>query len=77
MQPYERRRQQKLINLPHFQDGSGDSAQNVNEKDILQRVGGKLKAHLEAKKNSTMAAVKFERSRQLQAETFDSFVTLF
>ena len=57
------------------QVGSGESAQNVNEKDILQRVVGKFKAHLEAKKNPIMAAVKFDRRRQLQGETFDSFVT--
>jgi len=42
------------------QVGSGESAQNVNEKDILQRVVGKLKAHLEAKKNPIIAAVKFD-----------------
>ena len=57
------------------QVGSGESAQNVNEKDILERVVGKFKAHLEAKKNPIMAAVKFDRRRQLQGETFDSFVT--
>ena len=57
------------------QVGSGKSAQNVNEKDILQRVVRKFKAHLEAKKNPIMAAVKFDRRRQTQGETFDSFVT--
>ena len=57
------------------QVGSGESAQNVNEKDILQRVVGKFKVHLGAKKNPIMAAVKFDRRRQLQGETFDSFVT--
>ena len=57
------------------QFGSGESAQNVNEKDILQRVVGKFKAHLEAKKNPIMAAVKFDGRRQSQGETFDSFVT--
>ena len=57
------------------QVGSGESAQNVNEKDILERVVGRFKAHLEAKKNPIMAAVKFDRRRQLQGETFDSFVT--
>ena len=50
------------------QVGSGESAQNVNEKDILQRVVGKFKAHLEAKKNPIMAAVKFDRRRQTQGE---------
>ena len=55
--------------------GSGESAQDVSEKDILVRVVGKFKAHLEAKKNPIMAAVKFDRRRQLQGETFDSFVT--
>ena len=54
--------------------GSGESAQNVNGKDILERVVGKFKAHLEEKKNPIMAAVKFDRRRQLQGETFDSFV---
>ena len=57
------------------QVGSGESAQNVSEKDILERVAGKFKAHLEAKKNPIMAAVKFDRRRQLQGETFHSFVT--
>ncbi|PFX12279.1 Uncharacterized protein K02A2.6 [Stylophora pistillata] len=57
------------------QVGSGESAQNVNEKEIFHRVVGKFKAHLEAKKNPIMAAVKFDRRRQLQGETFDSFVT--
>ena len=55
--------------------GTGESAQDVNERDILERVVGKFKAHLEAKKNPIMAAVKFDRRRQLQGETFDSFVT--
>ena len=57
------------------QVGSGESAQNVSEKNILERVAGKFKAHLEAKKNPMMVAVKFDRRRQLQGETFDSFVT--
>ena len=57
------------------QVGSGKSAQNVNEKDILERVVRKFKAHLEAKKNPIMEAVKFDRRRQSQGETFDSFVT--
>ena len=47
----------------------------MSEKDILKRVARKFKAHLEAKKNPLMAAVKFDRRRQLQGETFDSFVT--
>ena len=58
-----------------MQVGLGESEQNVSEKDILERVAGKLEAHLEAKKNPIMAAVKFDRRRQLQGETFDSFVT--
>ena len=45
------------------------------KRDILERVADKFKAHLEAKKNPIMAAVKFDRRRQLQGETFDSFVT--
>ena len=57
------------------QVGSGESAQNVNEKGILQSVVGKFKAHLEAKKNPIMAAVKFDRRRQSPGKTFDSFVT--
>ena len=51
------------------QVGSGESAQNVNEKDLLQRVVGKFKAHLETKKNPIMAAVKFDQRCQLQGET--------
>ena len=53
------------------QVGSGESAQNVSEKDILERL-----AHLEAKKNPILAAVKFDRRRQLQGGTSDSFVTV-
>ena len=45
------------------------------KRDILERVAEKFKAHLKAKKNPIMAAVKFDRRRQLQGETFDSFVT--
>ena len=45
------------------------------KRDILERVAQKFKAHLEAKKNPIMAAVKFDRRHQLQGETFDSFVT--
>ena len=45
------------------------------KRDILERVAEKFKAHLEAKKNPIMAAVKFDRRHQLQGETFDSFVT--
>ena len=41
------------------------------KRDILERVADKFKAHLEAKKNPIMAAVKFDRRRQLQGETFD------
>ena len=48
--------------------GSGKGAQCVSEKDILER---EFKAHLEAKKNPIMAAVKFDGRRQLQRETFD------
>ena len=33
-----------------LQVGSGESTQNVKENDILQRVVGKFKVHLEAKK---------------------------
>ena len=57
------------------QVGAGDTVQNVSEKEILERVAGKLKAHIEAKKNPIMAAVKFDRRHQLPYETFDSFVT--
>ena len=58
-----------------FQVGKAETAQNVSEKYILERVAGKFKAHEEAKKNPIMAAVKFDRRRQLPGETFDSFVT--
>ena len=57
------------------QAGKGDTAQNVSEKEIPERVAGKFKAHVEAKKNPIMAAVKLDRRRQLPGETFDSFVT--
>ena len=57
------------------QVGMGDTAQNVNEKEILKRVPGKYKAHIAAKKNPIMAAVQFDRRCQLPGETFDSFVT--
>ena len=53
------------------QVGTGHTAQNVSEKEILERVPGKFKAHVEAKKNLIMAAVKFDRRRQLPGETFD------
>jgi len=55
-------------------DLSGESAQIWHTPKSRQ---GQFTAHLEAKKNSIMAAVKFDRSHQLQAETFDSFVTDF
>ena len=42
------------------QVGSGQSAQNASEKDILQRVAGKFKVQLEAKKSQIMAAVKLD-----------------
>ena len=57
------------------QVGSGENRHDISERDILERVAEKFKAHLEAKKNPIMAAVKFDRRRQLQGETFDSFVT--
>ena len=57
------------------QVGSGENRRDISERDILERVAEKFKAHLEAKKNPIMAAVKFDRRRQLQGETFDSFVT--
>ena len=57
------------------QVGSGGNRRDISERDILERVAEKFKAHLEAKKNPIMAAVKFDRRRQLQGETFDSFVT--
>ena len=56
------------------QVGTAETAQNVSEKYILERVAGKFKAHIEAKKNPIMAAVKLDRRRQLPGETFDSFV---
>ena len=57
------------------QVGSGESAQNVSEKDIRETVAGKFKAYLEAKKKPIMAAVKFDRRRQLRGEAFDPLVT--
>ncbi|CAH3128633.1 unnamed protein product, partial [Pocillopora meandrina] len=57
------------------QVGSGENRRDISERDILERVAEKFKAHLEAKKNPIMAAVKFDRRRQLHGETFDSFVT--
>ena len=57
------------------QVGSGENRHDIRERDILERVAEKFKAHLEAKKNPIMAAVKFDRRRQLHGETFDSFVT--
>ena len=57
------------------QVGSGENRHDIRERDILERVAEKFKAHLEGKKNPIMAAVKFDRRRQLQGETFDSFVT--
>ena len=57
------------------QVGSGENRHDISERDILERVAEKFKAHLEAKNNPMMAAVKFDRRRQLQGETFDSFVT--
>ena len=57
------------------QVGSGENRHDISERDILERVAEKFKVHLEAKKNPITAAVKFDRRRQLQGETFDSFVT--
>ena len=42
------------------QVGTGDTARNVSEKEILERVPGKYKAHVEAKKNPIMAVVQFD-----------------
>ena len=58
-----------------MQIGAVEQVQNVSERDVLERVPGKFKAHLEAKKNPIMAAVKFDRRRQSLGEAFDSFVT--
>ena len=59
--------------------GSGEHRQSVSEKDILERVAGKFKTYLEAKKrakkNPIMAAVQFDRRRQQPGESFDTFVT--
>ena len=44
MQPYELRRHQRPRNLPHFQVGSGESTQNVNQKDILQNKRRKVQS---------------------------------
>ena len=53
------------------QVGSGENRHDISERDILERVAEKFKVHLEAKKNPIMVAVKFDRRRQLQGETFD------
>ena len=55
--------------------GSGEHRQSVSEKDILERVEGKFKTYLEAKKNPIMAAVQFDRRLQQPGESFDTFVT--
>ena len=39
---------------------TGEKRQNVTEKNTLERVAGKFKIHLEAKKNPIMAAVQFD-----------------
>ena len=57
------------------QVGTGDCAKYQQKKEILERVPGKFKSHVEAKKNPIMAVVQFYRRRQLPGETFDSFVT--
>ena len=57
------------------QVGTGDTARNISEKEILGRVPGKYKAHVEAKKNPIMAVVQFAWRWQLPGETFDIFVT--
>ena len=49
-----------------MQVGSGESVQNVSEKDILERVAGKFKAYLEGKTKPIMAAVKFDRRRDYE-----------
>ena len=56
--------------------GSGEHRQNVSEKDILERVAGKFKTYLEAKKKNIMAAVQFNRRRQQSGESFDTFVAI-
>lgn len=55
--------------------GTGEDTQTVSEKDLLERVVGKFKTHLECKKNPIMLAVQFNRRRQQPDETFDRFVT--
>ena len=57
------------------QVGAGEDKKDINEKVIPERVAGKFKAHLEANKIPTMAAVKFDQRRQFQGKTSDSFVT--
>ena len=58
-----------------IQVGSGEKRHEISERDLLERVADEFKGHLEAKRNPIMAAVKFDQRRQLQGETFDSFVT--
>ena len=50
MQPHElcwRQRPRNLLDLPLA--NCSETAQNVSEKYVLQRVAGKFKAHVEAK----------------------------
>jgi len=46
--------------------GTGEERQDVNAKDVLERVAGKFKAHLEAKMNPINV---------WEWEMFDSFIT--
>ncbi len=47
----------------------------MSEKDVLDRVVAKFKEQMASKKNPIMAAVRFDRRRQQQGESFDTFVT--
>ncbi len=58
-----------------IQVGEGDDVHEVTEKDVLDRVVAKFKEQLASKKNPIMAAVRFDRRRQQQGESFDTFVT--
>ena len=57
-----------------IQVGEGDDVHEVSEKDVLDRVVAKFKKQLASKKNPIMAAVRFDRRRQQQGESFDTFV---
>ena len=66
MQPREHRWRQRPRNLfdlrpTNCSSGKVETRQKISKKDVLEKVAGKFKAHVDAKKNPIMAAVKFDR----------------